>query len=99
MHYRLYILGQDSRIVRGIDLECDSDDDALVMAAEQEHLYGLELWKGREPLMQRGRDADPAPVVARETPPRPVVPSPSGTMPFLARCRSQYAGGLLELDP
>jgi hypothetical protein len=31
-HYRIYMLGRDGHISRGFDLECETDDQALIAA-------------------------------------------------------------------
>lgn len=45
VHYRLYFLGHDGRIIRGLDLECEDDATAIATARRQDHGYATELWQ------------------------------------------------------
>jgi hypothetical protein len=45
LSYRLYFLGREGRIIRAVELECSSDEDALL--AVEGHADGgpMELWQ------------------------------------------------------
>jgi hypothetical protein len=45
-HYRLYILGQDDRIIQPIDLDC-ANDRAAIESAKQfgGNSHDVELWQ------------------------------------------------------
>ena len=89
MHYRLYLLGMDGRIVRGMDLDCRDDDHAMTIAADHDHDQGLELWQGGKQLMQLPAKISrpPVKVAAARTP-----------VHFLARCHAAYANGIGDID-
>lgn len=46
--YRLYFLGGDGRIVRGLDLGCVSDAAAIRTVGFDEHTHAMALWRGAE---------------------------------------------------
>jgi hypothetical protein len=45
-HYRLYFLGADDRVSRGIDLDCPDDDAAIEVVGQHKHEHAMELWSG-----------------------------------------------------
>jgi hypothetical protein len=46
-HYRIYPIGADGVIVQGHSVECDADDDAIQLAAEQIGPHPvIEVWCG-----------------------------------------------------
>ena len=45
--YRLYLVEQDERIRRApVQLECDSDAEALEAVREHDQRFAMELWQG-----------------------------------------------------
>jgi hypothetical protein len=44
--YRLYLLQADGHISRGVDLNCETDEQALAVAMREPHPLGRELWDG-----------------------------------------------------
>jgi hypothetical protein len=44
-HYRVYVIGQDGRFIRSIDLSCEDDDDAIKSAKQLIDGHDLELWQ------------------------------------------------------
>ena len=46
-HYRLYFLDEQGHIKRPLDLECETDEDALEAASQHRHQHGTELWEGK----------------------------------------------------
>lgn len=63
-HYRLYFLDERGRIVRPLDLECDTDQQALTLAREHRRQHGMELWQGTRLV---GRIPSPAADVPAES--------------------------------
>lgn len=45
-HYRLYFLRADNRVDRAVDLDCESDEEAIDKASELRGLEAMELWQG-----------------------------------------------------
>lgn len=45
-HYRLYFLDERGRIEKPLDLECETDQQALTLAREHRHQHEVELWQG-----------------------------------------------------
>lgn len=45
--YRFYFMTVGDRIMRGQDVECDNDDDALARARSLHNAHGIEVWEGR----------------------------------------------------
>jgi len=43
--YRLYLLNREGRIRRALDLECDTDEDAVRRMDGHDHPFGMELWQ------------------------------------------------------
>jgi len=44
--YRLYFLGEDGRIFKAAEKECDNDSKAREWACQQDQQHALELWSG-----------------------------------------------------
>lgn len=44
--YRLYFIGEDGRIFKAAEVECESDSEAREWACRQDKLHALELWSG-----------------------------------------------------
>ncbi len=44
--YRLYFLGQDDRIQRALELECEDDDRAVETGGAHLNGQAMELWRG-----------------------------------------------------
>jgi hypothetical protein len=44
--YQVHLLDVFGRIVRTIEVECDDDDQARVLAEDQTRLVSTELWQG-----------------------------------------------------
>lgn len=44
--YRLYFLGEDGRIFKAAEKECESDAKARDWASRQDPRHALELWCG-----------------------------------------------------
>lgn len=45
-HYRIYLLRPDGRIFKAKDVECQSDDEAVALAAGlREDAYAAEVWQ------------------------------------------------------
>lgn len=87
MHYRLYLLGGDGRIMRGIDLDCRDEAEAAAIARDHPHDHARELWHGSDRVMQC--DA-PGPTV--------VVAPVRNPVHFLGRCNATYTNGIGGLD-
>ena len=43
--YRLYILDAQGRITRAIELQRETDAEAVREASSLDHLHGMELWQ------------------------------------------------------
>ena len=43
--YRLYFLDPDGHVARSIELQLETDDDALREVSGHPHAYGMELWQ------------------------------------------------------
>jgi hypothetical protein len=43
--YRVYILGDDDRITRRVDLDCAADDAAIEYAKQHVDGHDIELWR------------------------------------------------------
>ncbi len=43
--YRIYFLDPDGHVARSIELQLETDDDALKAASGHSHAYGMELWQ------------------------------------------------------
>lgn len=44
--YRLYFLGEDGRVFKAAEFECESDSKAREWASQQDRYHALELWTG-----------------------------------------------------
>jgi hypothetical protein len=44
-HYRVYVLGQDGRFIKSIDLSCEDDNAAIEAAKPLINGHDLELWQ------------------------------------------------------
>jgi len=44
--YRLYFLGEDGRIFKAAEVECENDSEAREWACLQDQQHALELWSG-----------------------------------------------------
>ena len=67
MPYRLYFLGADGRIARGLDLKCVDDTAAIQAVGLYADGHAMELWRGVERLF--GVELNPAgrvTILARE---------------------------------
>ena len=47
VHYRLYFLNAVNHITHAVDVDCDTDDQALAAAQEQAHSGKIEIWQGQ----------------------------------------------------
>jgi hypothetical protein len=45
LHYRVYLIGQDSRFIKSIDLSCADDSAAIESAKQLIDGYDIELWQ------------------------------------------------------
>jgi len=44
--YRLYFIGEDGRIFKAAETECENDSAAREWATRQDQRHALELWTG-----------------------------------------------------
>lgn len=44
--YRLYFFNSKDKIARALDLQCESDEEAISRVADHPHDFALELWQG-----------------------------------------------------
>jgi hypothetical protein len=44
-HYRVYVIGQDGRFIKSIDLSCEDDDAAIEATKPLIDGHDLELWQ------------------------------------------------------
>ena len=58
-HYRVYVIGQDGRLIRSIDISCVDDSAAIESAKQFIDGHDLELWQ-RDRRIARF-DSRPAP--------------------------------------
>ena len=65
--YRLYVLGRDGHVSRRIDLECASDQEAVLLVSEHHHVHGMELWDGARLVATFPPMEDPHPGPGRST--------------------------------
>jgi len=42
--YRLYLYGSDNHVLRAINVECGSDEEALKQATDFKHEHKVEVW-------------------------------------------------------
>ena len=45
MHYRFYFLNQANRITDAVDLDCDTDEQAVATGREQAAGRRIEIWQ------------------------------------------------------
>ena len=43
--YRLYLLDPDGHVARSIELQLETDEQALDAASGHQHAHGMELWQ------------------------------------------------------
>jgi hypothetical protein len=44
-HYRAYLIGRDSHVIKAVDLICDDDDAAKKRAERMVDGHDVELWQ------------------------------------------------------
>ncbi len=44
-HYRAYLIGQDSYVIKAVDLNCQDDDAAMKRAQHMVDGHDVELWQ------------------------------------------------------
>lgn len=44
-HYRAYLVGQDSYLIKAVDMDCEDDDAARKRAKKMVDGHDVELWQ------------------------------------------------------
>jgi hypothetical protein len=47
MHYRLYFLDHDNKIADAVDVDCETDEQAIAAAREKTNGRRIEIWQRR----------------------------------------------------
>jgi hypothetical protein len=47
-HYRLYFLDAANNITHAVDVDCDTDEQALAAAQDQAQNGKIEIWRGKQ---------------------------------------------------